>query len=538
MSVFEQFKKACGLIKTEQSMGTGYLVASKYVATCDHVVRSIPVDGKVTIYFGEQQHSARLVKRNEKADCALLELSAPLAGVTPLKLTQTSYIGAPWRAYGFPAIIQGAGLALTGDVMDPNGIDPVKSDAIILFSHQIVIGKGAKPHGFSGTPVSVNGYIIGHLKRIIPATHSDELDRSEMGILYACPARFIEEMLPPEAKTPEREPQPPFSHFDLNWYIKRPDAEKRALNYLSNGKPVVLRGPANLGKTTFFSYLLHTLQQDSANGFRIFNIHLGLFDPDSKQNLAVFLKELARQVYVQMEADSPDQSDFDTVWNRNSHNLKDFLQKVVLPSQNSPIILAIDEADSIRQMPGSEEFFAKLRALIELGSNNPLWRRFRLLMSISDNPSNLIKSQNKSPFNVTVPIPLPDFTPQQVEQLSNLYGLHWDADQIKDVMKVVGGNPYLVRHVMYETVLTESLPDIGEESLLFDEYLDKYRRWLRDNDHLTQELIRYADHVDIGHNLKCQNEGAANCLEMAGILIEDKQNCFRLRYGLFQRLVS
>ncbi|MBI4752713.1 MAG: serine protease [Acidobacteria bacterium] len=534
VSVFEQFKKACGLIKTEKSMGTGYLVAGKYVATCDHVVRSIPVDGKVTVYFGEQQLTATLVKRNEKADCALLELSAPLAGVAPLKLTQTVDSATPWRAYGFPGITQGAGLALTGDVLDPNGIDPSKSDAIVLFSHQIAIGKGAQPQGFSGTPVNVNGYIIGHLKRIIPTNQGDELSRAEMGILYACPTRYIEEMLPPEAKTPELEPQPPFSHFDLAWYINRPKQENRALSYLKNGSPAVLRGPSKFGKTTIFSYLLHKLQTDSSQKFRIFHLHLGLFDPKSKQNLDVFLKELARQIFRQMSVALPDQPDFESLWNRNDQQLKDFLQNVVLPYHDSPVVLAIDEADSIRDMENSEKFFEMLRALVEYGATSSLWRKFRLLMSISDNPSRLIKSSNKSPFNVTQPILLQDFTPEQVEQLSHMYGLHWNADQIKQVMDVVGGHPYLVRHVMYETAFSESLPDLSEESLFFEGYLDNYQQSLRQDSQLIEELSHYTS----GQSISCQNKDACDRLVKAGILIEEKSKHFRLRYGLYRRLIS
>lgn len=533
-SVFDQLKKACGLIKTTGSTGTGYLVASNYVVTCDHVVRSVPIDGEATVFFGDQNLTARLVKRNKEADCALLELKTPLTGVTPLKLTQTAYIGAPWRAYGFPGIIRGTGLALTGDVQDPKGLDPLKTDSIVLYSREIAAGKGAQPQGFSGTPIQVGGYIIGHLKRIIPTNQDDEPQRAEMGILYACPTRYIEEMLPPEAKTPELEPQPPFSHFDLSWYINRPYEEKKAISYLKNGKPVVLRGPSKFGKTTIFSYLLHALQTDQKQVFRIFNIHLGLFDSKSKQNLDVFLKELARQIYSQMSVGSADQSGFDSLWDRYDQQLKDFLQNVVLPFHDTPIILAIDEADSIREMENSSKFFEMLRAMIESGSTSQLWRKLRLLMSISDNPSRLIKSSHKSPFNITQPIPLSDFTPQQVEQLSRLYGLYWDADQIKQVMDVVGGHPYLVRHVMYETALDESLPDLSEDSLFFNEYLDHYHECLRQDSQLIEELSRYTP----GQSIPCQNEDACDRLVMTGILVEERPKYFRLRYGLYQRLIS
>ena len=51
--------------------------------------------------------------------------------------------------------------------------------------------------GFSGTPVLVNGGVIGHLKRII-ADQSGER-RAEFGLLYACPIQYVQKLLPPGA---------------------------------------------------------------------------------------------------------------------------------------------------------------------------------------------------------------------------------------------------------------------------------------------------------------------------------------------------
>ncbi len=58
-------------------------------------------------------------------------------------------------------------------------------------------------------------------------------------------------------------------------------------------------------------------------------------------------------------------------------------------------------------------------------------------------------NNNRSPFNVGLPIELPEFSRQQIIALARRHGLDWNDVEIKELMAAVGGHPYLVRYALY-----------------------------------------------------------------------------------------
>ncbi|HBB36182.1 MAG TPA: molecular chaperone Tir, partial [Cyanobacteria bacterium UBA9273] len=51
---------------------------------------------------------------------------------------------------------------------------------------------------------------------------------------------------------------------------------------------------------------------------------------------------------------------------------------------------------------------------------------------------------NESPFNVGLPIELPEFTLSQVQELARQHGQNWSQSLVEQLMAMVGGHPYLV----------------------------------------------------------------------------------------------
>jgi hypothetical protein len=58
-------------------------------------------------------------------------------------------------------------------------------------------------------------------------------------------------------------------------------------------------------------------------------------------------------------------------------------------------------------------------------------------------------SANQSPFNVGLPIELPRFTSENVQDLARRHGLDWSDEEAQQLTDFVGGNPYLVRVGLY-----------------------------------------------------------------------------------------
>jgi len=98
------------------------------------------------------------------------------------------------------------------------------------------------------------------------------------------------------------------------------------------------------------------------------------------------------------------------------------------------------------------DFFGMLRAWYEQArhgtGNSELWQRLRLVIVYSTEvllPLNL----HQSPFNVGLLIELPAFTPEQVEELAIRYGLETPKVYGSELVKLVGGNPYLTQLTLF-----------------------------------------------------------------------------------------
>ena len=96
----------------------------------------------------------------------------------------------------------------------------------------------------------------------------------------------------------------------------------------------------------------------------------------------------------------------------------------MLKPDATPLVLAIDNFDRIFAHPAIEtDYCGLLRSWHERARSNPLWERFRLVLSHSQE-SYLQKDINQSPFNVGLPVELGELPPVEVARLVALHGLN------------------------------------------------------------------------------------------------------------------
>jgi tetratricopeptide (TPR) repeat protein len=182
---FETLKAATCRIEGGGGTGTGYLVSANRIVTCLHVVNAIKVGESVTVTFpGVGPSQATLTKQtDERSDTAILEWDQPVPTVVPLRLAKATQRKAVWEGYGYPGSTAGQGLPIDGTIDDVAGYDTLGNASLILTADKFAAGTGAPPHGFSGSPVTVNGRVVGHLKRIL---EDPEMKRHvAFGVVYA-----------------------------------------------------------------------------------------------------------------------------------------------------------------------------------------------------------------------------------------------------------------------------------------------------------------------------------------------------------------
>ena len=153
----------------------------------------------------------------------------------------------------------------------------------------------------------------------------------------------------------------------------------------------------------------------------------------------------------------------------------------MLPELDAPLVLGLDEVDRVFEHEAiAGDFFGLLRAWHEQAKDREIWRKLHLVVVHSTEvyvPMDL----NQSPFNVGLPVELPEFSSQQVEELAQRHGLNWTISQVSQLVGMVGGQPYLVRLALYHLAqgdlsLDEFLNTAPMESGIYSDHLR--RHWL------------------------------------------------------------
>lgn len=535
--------QSCVRIEAAGQQGTGYLVASEIIVTCAHVVADVGVAGVVQVFFGSggpaappQAATVEVIALAE--DLALLRLAVAVDDAHPLVLGGPSAPSATWTAFGFPAVA-GSGLIIKGDVRNPAAYTRGGAPVLQLYSPDIAAGHGALPQGFSGSPVVVDGVIVGHLRSILLAPNATE-DRAEMGVLFACPSQYVQAYLrstnSPSARAPTRQAQPPGAAYDPAWYVSRPAEERAACDYLDTpGAPAVLWGPELFGKTTLLRYLL-SRQPAADSACCTVALDLAVLDRSAKESLASLLYELAVRLVEAVDG-APDW--VQSAWERPGdpkRKLSALLGRKVLPAQRGRLVLALDRVDAVWGMPYQDDFFSLLRAWAEDAYSEP-WSKLRLLLSLSTTPAQLCASVSQSPFNLTPPIYLTDFSSEQAAELVRRYRLPWRDSELVALMTLIGGHPYLLRLAMYKsatgTQIGRLLDDATRTGGLFEPQLNRYRSWLRQHPQLLAAAQRL--HKDPRCQLAMDEE---HRLHSIGLVRQDDTGAYRLRCRLYERLLS
>jgi tetratricopeptide (TPR) repeat protein len=197
---YEALKAATCRIEAPGNTGTGYLVSANRIVTCYHVVAKATPGQEVTVTFSDRQPTkARFVEKHidEDSDTAVLEWLTPFADLVPLRFGKAPERKAIWDGYGYPKLSAGQGLPIDGTIDDLDGKDTRGKPAFILTAGKFEAGTGAPAYGYSGSPVTSNGRVIGHLKRIVE--DPDYKGRVAYGTVYAARAEDFVRLLPDES---------------------------------------------------------------------------------------------------------------------------------------------------------------------------------------------------------------------------------------------------------------------------------------------------------------------------------------------------
>ncbi len=226
-------------------------------------------------------------------------------------------------------------------------------------------------------------------------------------------------------------------------YIERPPLESCCYEtLLQPGSLIRIKALRQMGKTMLLDRVLAQVAQ---LGYRIAFLSFKLAERNHFTDLDKFLRWFCTMIARELQIPSQ----LDDYWEEDTAGSKadctTYFEEYLLPATNSPLVIALDDLDLI--FPYAEiyeDFFALLRFWHERAKSRQLWQKLRLIVVYSTEvyiPLNI----NQSPFNVGVPIELLEFSQEQVEKFAQLHGLDWNAAQIRQLMAMIGGYPYLLK---------------------------------------------------------------------------------------------
>ncbi|HAZ44920.1 MAG TPA: hypothetical protein DDW76_22515 [Cyanobacteria bacterium UBA11369] len=161
-------------------------------------------------------------------------------------------------------------------------------------------------------------------------------------------------------------------------------------------------------------------------------------------------------------------------WRDRTHlsfvnRLSDFLDTVLLSQVTEPIVIFLDEIDSVLSLEFStDDFFALIRACYNRRAEQPEYRRLTFALFGVATPADLISDATRTPFNIGKAIELTGF--QLSEATPLLWGLTPNITDSKTALKRIlywtGGQPFLTQKLC--KILLENIKHREGEISLID----------------------------------------------------------------------
>ncbi len=237
--------------------------------------------------------------------------------------------------------------------------------------------------------------------------------------------------------------------LNSRFYVQRPPIESQcARAIVKPGALIRIKAPKQMGKSSLMIRIIqHAIQQN----YHTVTIDFQLADRQIFQDFDLFLKWFCVSISRGLGLPNRVAEYWDDIFG-SKMSCKDYLENYLLAQIEQPLILALEEVDSLFQYPNlADDFFALLRSWHEEAKSRRIWQKLRLILVHSTEvylPLNI----NQSPFNVGLPIELPEFTPTQILNLARIHGLDWNLNLVQELTNTIGGHPFLVRVALYYLV--------------------------------------------------------------------------------------
>jgi transcriptional regulator with XRE-family HTH domain len=324
-----------------------------------------------------------------------------------------------------------------------------------------------------------------------------------------------------------------------SFYLERPPIEERCTAAILQPHSLIrIKSPHQMGKTMLMDYILDRAMQQS---YRAVKISFQSADEAVFGDLDGLLRWVCNKISRKLQLNCTAHDHWSEIFG-SKDNCTTFFEELILPMADVPLVLGLDDVDRVFEYPQiAADFFGLLRSWYE-ESGMGQWAKLRMIIAHSTEIYVPLRS-DESPFNVGLPIDLPELTIEQVKILIGQYALSWTTEQVLLLMEMVGGHPYLISLALdyidqYQIGLSDFLLLAPTEAAPYGHHLRSLRNRLKHQPALLnalQTLIQANVAQEIEPEISFQLCSMGLAIRQ-GNQIEPRCNLYRLYFSTRENL--
>ena len=175
------------------------------------------------------------------------------------------------------------------------------------------------------------------------------------------------------------------------------------------------------------------------------------------------------------------------------HRFLGALREVYLEKKRKPLVVFVDEIDAVRSLRqfSADEFFAGIRETYNRRPEDEKLKNLTFCLLGVATPSDLIRDQRITPFNIGRAIELRDFTTEEAAILANGLSPHYETARVllARVLWWTNGQPYLTQKLCAEVAKAEARTAGDVDAICERVFLSPEARERDDNLHFVRDRI-------------------------------------------------
>lgn len=241
------------------------------------------------------------------------------------------------------------------------------------------------------------------------------------------------------------------------FYIVRPSDVQARRTITRNGVTITIKGARQMGKS---SLLIRVIDEAIKVNKHVVSLDFQLLGHAAILDADRFFRQFCSLISDELGVEDQ----VERYWNNpfsNSKRCSNYMERYILKQLDLPLVLAMDEVDTLFECDFRDDFFGMLRSWHNSRASKPMWKKLDLALVTSTEPYQFVTNLHQSPFNVGEVLDVEDFTPNQVAELNERHGSPLSAVEVQRLMDLLGGHPYLVRRALYLlAVQLTTVPDL------------------------------------------------------------------------------